>query len=526
MEAGATRSEARPISAQPHYAGQPSVRCQAGISSFSQPSREQWLSGIANGLQVERLSPAIIERYGKDRTFSVPILTMCALAGRFGSGAAAWQHVISLPFELAACPQRWFAALRLPVVSYALPALIAIGQARHRHLPSRNPFARALRNMTAARTLRVLESIQPESGGFLEATPLTSFVAMSLAGSDHADHPVTRRGIDFLVRSVRSDGSWPIDSNLSTWVTTLALDALGSDFAGDPREKIRSWLLKQQYRSLHRYTNAAPGGWAWTDLSGGVPDADDTAGALLALHTLSGPNQARNEDVLQAVELGVGWLLAIQNSDGGFPTFCRGWGHLPFDMSSPDITAHVIRAFLAWHGSVGISGSQQRLDRAIERAKQYLLKVQTAHGDWIPLWFGNEHDLHDENHVYGTARVLRALASFPGEHLAMRRGRKRLLEFQLNNGSWSGAAGGIGSIEETALAVDALANLQLKGTTLARDEMAALARGVHWLLSRVEDEVLEPAPIGFYFAKLWYYEKLYPLIFTSAALRAVRAAFR
>jgi squalene-hopene/tetraprenyl-beta-curcumene cyclase len=33
----------------------------------------------------------------------------------------------------------------------------------------------------------------------------------------------------------------------------------------------------------------------------------------------------------------------------------------------------------------------------------------------------------------------------------------------------------------------------------------------------------EPSPIGFYFAKLWYFEKLYPLIFTVAALgRAVR----
>ena len=33
-----------------------------------------------------------------------------------------------LPFELAAFPRPWFGALGLPVVSYALPALIAIGQ--------------------------------------------------------------------------------------------------------------------------------------------------------------------------------------------------------------------------------------------------------------------------------------------------------------------------------------------------------------------------------------------------------------
>ena len=31
----------------------------------------------------------------------------------------------------------------------------------------------------------------------------------------------------------------------------------------------------------------------------------------------------------------------------------------------------------------------------------------------------------------------------------------------------------------------------------------------------------QPSPIGFYFARLWYFEKLYPLIFTAAALGKV-----
>ena len=178
-------------------------------------------------LETSQLISAIIARYGKDRTFSVPILTMCALAGRLGEGKAAWQKVIQLPFELAALPQNFFATLKLPVVSYALPALIAIGQVRHYHLPTRNPLLRLLRDRARAKTLRVLERIQPPNGGFLEATPLTSFVTMSLVGCGLADHPVARRGVDFLLKSVRADGSWPIDTNLATWVTTLAVNALG-----------------------------------------------------------------------------------------------------------------------------------------------------------------------------------------------------------------------------------------------------------------------------------------------------------
>src|SRR5439155_2300795 len=133
---------------------------------------ERWLSERAGGLEPERLAAKILERYGSDRTFSAPILTHCALAGRLGTGRDAWRHVIPLPFELAAFPQELFAALRLPVVSYALPALIAIGYARHAHAPSRNPLGRFIRNRVTERVFRLLDSIQPPTGGFLEATPL------------------------------------------------------------------------------------------------------------------------------------------------------------------------------------------------------------------------------------------------------------------------------------------------------------------------------------------------------------------
>ncbi|MFM9961998.1 MAG: hypothetical protein ACKV2Q_12320 [Planctomycetaceae bacterium] len=52
-------------------------------------------------------------------------------------------------------------------------------------------------------------------------------------------------------------------------------------------------------------------------------------------------------------------------------------------------------------------------------------------------------------------------------------------------------------------------------------------RGLSWLIVRVEDgRFREPSPIGFYFAKLWYFEALYPLIFTVAALRKAVEATR
>src|SRR5207253_7782861 len=189
--------------------------------AFAISRAETWLTSKYG--PADNWPEAVRKRYGKDRTFATPILTTCALAG-----LVAWQEVPPLPFELACVPQSWFRFLRLHVVSYALPALIAIGQAVYCHRPPRNPITRLIRWSARRKSLRVLQAIQPSSGGFLEATPLTSFVTLSLASIGKADHPVARKAANFLVKSARPDGSWPIDSNLATWVTTLAINALAA----------------------------------------------------------------------------------------------------------------------------------------------------------------------------------------------------------------------------------------------------------------------------------------------------------
>jgi squalene-hopene/tetraprenyl-beta-curcumene cyclase len=481
---------------------------------------EQWLAQNAGSIDPDKLSCAIIARYGKDRTFSVPILTMCALAGRLGSGRDAWRHVIPLPFELAACPHQLFAALRLPVVSYALPALIAIGQARHIHAPSNNPIARAIRNATRQKTLRVLAEIQPANGGFLEATPLTSFVTMSLAGSGQPKHIVTQRGLEFLLKSQRADGSWPIDTNLATWCTTLAIEALPLSPQSPLSSQLGQWLLAQQYRVEHPYTHAAPGGWAWTDLPGGVPDADDTAGALLALAQLGNADGSQDKEILPAAETGIRWLLKLQNRDGGVPTFCRGWGALPFDRSSADITAHALRAWTDWkHAFDGATDRRMRAARL--QALKFLRRTQKRDGSWLPLWFGNQHVTCDENPTYGTARVVKAIAQYEIAADMLGRAVAFLLSIQNADGSWSGKRNSPASVEETALALEALAVAE-RSSPQAGDVRKAIACGTEWLVVHVENGGWrEPSPIGFYFAKLWYSEKLYPLIFTVGALRAV-----
>lgn len=436
---------------------------------------------------------AIQREYGNDRTFAVPILMNCGLAG-----LVLWEDVPGLPFELAVLPHGWYRALRLHVVSYALPALIAIGLLIDRKNPP-GPMRRFIRRAVTRRVLEKLQRIQPESGGFLEATPLTSFVAMGLIPLFGRNQPVAAKCIEFLRHSQRTDGSWPIDTNLSVWLTTASVAALAAadKLSCIDRERTTQWIATRQYKIQHPYTHAAPGAWAWTQLAGGVPDADDTAGAILALIELG------HRD---GIDQGVEWLLNLQNSDGGWPTFCRGWGKLPFDRSSPDLTAHALRAIV-------LANPENARRQAVQRGLRYLKRVQQADGSWIPLWFGNQAAPGQTNPVLGTSRVLRALDLLDHHGPEAAGGIQYLLETQNADGGWGGAKSVASSVEETAMAVAALAPW-----TPAPAVRQAVERGVEYLVRRMSEPAALASPIGLYFAHLWYSEQLYPLIWTLEAL--------
>jgi squalene-hopene/tetraprenyl-beta-curcumene cyclase len=198
-----------------------------------------------------------------------------------------------------------------------------------------------------------------------------------------------------------------------------------------------------------------------------------------------------------------------------------------------------------------------------DKAVHFLHQNQQEDGSWLALWFGNQDHADQSNPVYGSSRVLVAGALGVISQEAVDRGCEHLIESQNDDGGWGGgpslakwlkshapAASQLSSsVEETALAVDALSTVLLSRRNLGDDcgvqsgwiaqesgqdgskssstrvaggnqaYCEAIIRGVEFLLRSVDDgRHRVPWPIGFYFAKLWYHEKLYPLIFATTAL--------
>ncbi len=486
------------------------------------------LTGYLNARNIdvssERLIQSILNFYQTDRTFSVPILTMCALCDV--PGKEAFERIPQLPFELSLLPRSFYSALNLSVVSYAIPALIAVGIAIFKHKRRQNSLVRQIRQSAVNKSLRLLRKIQPESGGYLEAIPLTAFVSLCLIESGYRDLEVVRDGIAFLKRTQREDGSWPIDVDLSTWVTTLAVKSVKNHpdlLTAEDQQKISNHLLSIQNKIVHPFNGTQPGGWGWTHFSGSVPDGDDTPGAILALLAL---NQDNPEQVKDAVMNGCNWLRMLQNSDGGFPTFSRGWGKLPFDQSCSDLTGHGLLSIAKTDEVFKDSLSKKehlRYKKMFVKALVYLRKHQSSEGFWLPLWFGNQSTFDHTNPVYGTARVvaylnetLRTRLGGEYEHilkLLTEDGCRYLVSTQNKDGSWGGGMNISGSIEETSLAVTALASNGLQ------EECTS---GLNWLDEKTKSDGLVASPIGLYFASLWYDEEMYPLTAYLECLSAVR----
>ena len=471
----------------------------------------QYLNRHFGGDSEEALTQGVLRYYGRDLTFSVPILMMCALAGVVKN----WKKIPPFPFELATLPQSLFRYLNLPVVSYAIPALIAIGICQ---MHKKGGLFSPIRRLFVPKAMRVLLRMQPADGGFLEAAPLTAFVSMCLAEGGFREHEITRHCAQFLIDTVREDGSWPIDTNLSAWLTSMAAKVLSIHNSQFIIHNSQFSILNSQLSTLikrnattfvHPFTAAAPGGWGWSDLSGSVPDGDDTSGALVALYYLAG-------EPSETVENGLRWLMWLQNNDGGMPTFCKGWGKLPFDRSTPDITAHAILAMGLWLPT--LEGKLKAdVQKSFNRMLNWMDKSLVEKSSWVPLWFGDQNAKDEKAPVYGTATAIDYLMSV--QHPVATKLAQSQINFVLatqnEDGGWGGNKGVKSKVTFTCRALAAL-------TYFPDQYEETKQRGWNYLYQRFQAGTLyDREPIGLYFSRLWYSEELYNVLFLLNALKGM-----
>jgi squalene-hopene/tetraprenyl-beta-curcumene cyclase len=331
------------------------------------------------------------------------------------------------------------------------------------------------------------------------------------------------------------------------WDTALALNALAAAGAHGCRPAVAraaDWLLDQEVRRPGDWSvmnpGLEPGGWFFEYHNGHYPDTDDTAMVLMALaRTVAGDQRvtgngewlaeyrvpdghpgSRNPQA--AIRRAVRWLLAMQNSDGGWAAFDRDVNHevltqVPFadhnamlDPSCPDITARALEAL----GQFGYHVGRPEVDRAVA----FIRRTQDRRGCWPGRW--------GVNYLYGTWQVLQGLEAvhFDKADPMVRRAVAWLKQVQQPGGAWgescrsyddpSLAGRGAPTASQTAWALLGL----LAAGEAASPEVRA---GVRWLLATQQpDGGWQEEPFtGTGFPKVFYLKyHLYCLYFPLMAL--------
>ena len=300
-----------------------------------------------------------------------------------------------------------------------------------------------LRRRALAEALAQVEYAHTTTG-LLEIGPVSKAlgaVVLHASGSPLAEAALERLD-DYLFDCERGLTMQSYNSS-ELWDTAFAAQAVGDRhpaFAeGAYRFIVETQVLDTPPDAKRFHRGPARGGWPFSTLEHGWPIADCTAEGLLAALTLGNalgrpfpPHRA-----LAAVE----FILALQNPDGGWPTYERRRGgdwlellnsselfaDIMVDYSYVELTASAICGLVAARELA----ADARIDQALARGEAFLRSRQRPDGSWEGSW--------GVCFTYGTwfgVRGLRAVGAAPDDP-ALRAATSFLLGTQLPDGGWS-----------------------------------------------------------------------------------------
>ncbi|MBS4172500.1 prenyltransferase/squalene oxidase repeat-containing protein [Bacillus sp. FJAT-49736] len=223
----------------------------------------------------------------------------------------------------------------------------------------------------------------------------------------------------------------------NVWNTTLisyVLQEAGVRINSDTIRRANQYLLSKQHYKFGDWiihnSSAKPGGWGFSNINSINPDVDDTTAALRAIRRQT----FESKSFRASWELGVEWVLSMQNDDGGWPAFERnidnpllnilpGGEDLLLDASAADLTGRTLE-FLGLHTNLNNNHSK------IKNGVRWLLKNQESNGSWNSRW--------GICYIYGTWAAITGLRAVgvDAEHPAIQKAVEWLYTIQNNDGGW------------------------------------------------------------------------------------------
>jgi squalene cyclase len=269
-------------------------------------------------------------------------------------------------------------------------------------------------------------------GVFLTTIP--PLMAFHAGGERYRD--AVNRGVAGLRRWLVTDqrGTWTQFAASKVSDTVAATLSIGTH-RSEASSRAIAWLLDRQRVALSTTgarRTARPGhGWNFDETAHRHPDCDTTSSVLRVLT----PERERHADAFFG---GLRWLLAMQNRDGGWPSWRRNQRKPPgrfleaasaalVDPSEIDITCRVL--IMLGDLEREEPAACKAIRPAIRKALRFLRRKQRPDGSW----FGR----FNVGFAYGTCEALEALACCgqPRDH-QVARALEMLKAAQNPDGGW------------------------------------------------------------------------------------------
>jgi squalene-hopene/tetraprenyl-beta-curcumene cyclase len=256
----------------------------------------------------------------------------------------------------------------------------------------------------------------------------------------HPQRAIARKSVDKLL-AVHEHEAYCQPCVSPIWDTGLVCHALLEAGGGHVETQVKrglDWLVPKQILDVRgdwiaRRPDLRPGGWAFQYANAHYPDVDDTAVVAMAMDRVQSASGAK--DFEPSLARAREWIVGMQSENGAWGAFDADnefyyLNNIPFadhgallDPPTEDVTARCV-SMLAQFGETAANSAP------VQRAVDYLRRVQLADGSWYGRW--------GMNYIYGTWSVLCALNTAGIDHGAaeMRKAVDWLVAIQNEDGGW------------------------------------------------------------------------------------------